>query len=160
MGSMRIDVRVSKTLERQPTAVPLEHEMSAEVVMELEGEDPDWSACVLAASMSGAVDINEGGVRLGGRYPNSWMFFCAYRRERLSGIFAEGRHDCSFPVLYEINFRLNIARYVECVHDIKTFAENLSKLSPMQWVLSFQYEQVYATNDRARGFQFFWWTPR
>jgi hypothetical protein len=134
--------------------------MAIDVKLELEGERPDWGACRRAAELTGVTQLLQVDNRFGGQFSRSEMFFGAAGRDMAPyTIYAEADHGCDFPVHYKIIFRINNARYDECVQDIKDFLTHLSNLSPMQFVLSDDYGPVYATNDKARGFRFFLENP-
>jgi hypothetical protein len=135
--------------------------MGLDFELELEGSQPDWAACAEAARRVGVDELTQADDRFGGQFSRSGTFFGATKRaeRRDYGINAEGDHGCSFPVHYSIEFRLNSGKYDESVVDVKEFLTQLSELSPMQFVLSFQYEGVYAIRDHLRGFHFFWDNP-
>lgn len=90
--------------------------------------------------------------------------FCeaGWRRpsRRTKEIIAEGDHGCSFLVEAEISFRINNSMYDEAVATMKSVLTRLTKRTDMLFVLSFQYEGVYAIRDRERGFEWFWNDPR
>jgi hypothetical protein len=131
------------------------------MTLELEGKLPDWRACSRAAETTGINELMHVEDRFGGQFTRSEMFFGASKRDMPhTNINAEGDHGCSFPVRYTIVFRLNNGKYKESVQDIKDFLTHLSELTPMQFVLSFQYEDVRAIRDHGRGFEFFWDNPR
>ena len=60
---------------------------------------------------------------------------------------------------YSIIFRINNNYYDEFVEDIRKFLNTLVAISPMQFVLSFQYEGIYASRHKD-NFEFFWDAPR
>jgi len=90
--------------------------------------------------------------------------FCEAERDRPSRrspeIVAEGVHGCKFLVNVEFSFRINNSMYDEAVATIRTFLTRLTDRTDMLFVLSFQYEGVYAIRDRERGFEWFWNKPR
>ncbi len=73
---------------------------------------------------------------------------------------AEGNHGCDFVVNGNLTFRIINALYDEAVETIKTVLTCLTETTDMQFVLSFQYEGVYAIRDLERGFEWFWNQPR
>jgi hypothetical protein len=134
--------------------------MAIEMQLELEGERPDWASCKRAAELTGTTQLLQIDDRFGGQFSRSKMFFGAARRDMgPHTIYAEADHGCNFPVHYTIIFRINNSKYDECVQDIKDFLTRLSRLSPMQFVLSHEHGPVYATHDDLRGFSFFWNNP-
>jgi hypothetical protein len=138
--------------------------MALDMSLELEGEAPDWRACIQAARLTGVTSLTseEGHAhRFEGQFARSWVVFWTSRRDtRPWVVTAEGDHGCDFTRLYTIVFRLNNSRYDESVADLRDFLTHLAELSSMQFVLSFQGEQVYAIRDHERGFEFFWDSPR
>lgn len=79
---------------------------------------------------------------------------------RTKEIIAEGKHGCSFLVDAEISFRINNSMYDEAVQTMKAVLSRLTERTGMMFVLSFQYEEVYAIRDWENGFEWFWDDPR
>lgn len=136
--------------------------MALEMKLELEGNPPDWSAVEYALIETGVDDLKP--LPLGpldASFIKSGTYITRFQwsdgpRDRVS---AEGRHGCKFVVAGGLTFRINNSRYNESVEDIKTFLCHLARRSPMQFVLSFQGEGVYALRC-SRGFEWFWENPR
>mgnify|MGYP003576470726 CR=1 FL=1 len=136
--------------------------MSLDYILELEGDPPDWAACIEAARRAGVTTLNTRGDRLDdATFKDSSGFFWATEnwRSRLSAISAEGDHGCSFLTRWSIVFRLNNIAYEENREDIRRFCIELSARSKMEFVLSFQLEGVRATRD-GRGLIWSWDEPR
>ncbi|EJL81752.1 hypothetical protein PMI16_04607 [Herbaspirillum sp. CF444] len=149
--------------------------MSLDMSLELEGNSPDWVALEDAVRAVGVEDFentmkkrNENDFlakyvakeeKFDGFFSKSRSHFYLYKRVELGELYAEGRHGCNFKVQYVIVFRINNAHYTEFVEDVYAFLEKLATISPMQFVLSFQSEEVYAIRNK-QGFEFFWHAPR
>lgn len=131
--------------------------MTLEMTLELEGDDPDWDAMAQAAKQTGVYDFNYAeGKQFEGFFEKSYVYFGWVRWEAVcQPIMAEGYHGCDFLTRCTIVFRVNNSLYDESVQDIKDFLTHLSELSTMQFVLSFQYEEVRAVRCK-HGFDFFW----
>lgn len=134
--------------------------MALDMFLELEGSQPSWEALTEAATLTGVEDLRSiPGSSFDGRFRASSTSFWLSGGDKLQPLVAEGRHECAFLTQYVVVFRVNNDRYDESVEDLRTFLTHLARLSPMQFVLSFQYEGVYAVRDK-RGFDFFWHAPR
>lgn len=79
---------------------------------------------------------------------------------RDSVIRAEGNHECNFLVTGNLMFRIRTSLYDEAVETIGIVLTQLAQRTKMLFVLSFQYEGVYAIRDKERGFEWFWREPR
>jgi|SRR5450830_713004 len=93
-----------------------------------------------------------------GWFLKSKTSFRLHKKESLGNISAEGLHGCDFKVRYAIVFRPPSRGFDEFVEKIRIFSSTLADLSPLQFVLSFQYEGVYAIRN-ATGFSFHWDKP-
>ncbi len=136
--------------------------MSLDMFLEIEGERPDWRALDKAIRAVGVVNYEGGhdGVFQGSFAKSDGYFWLSKRdKDQRKSIIAEGSHGCVFCVCYTIVFRINNSFYGEFVEDMHNFLRELADLSSMQFVLSFQYEDVYAIRD-SKEFQFFWNQPR
>ena len=135
--------------------------MALDMFLEIEGDSPDWAMIRLIAEKMDVEwpDTDPGKGPMHGSFPNSWMHFWVGgggKDRELREPVAEGKHDCHFLTRYTILFRLINSKYDECREDIKKFLTHLSELTSMQFVLSFQFEGVYAIRDHQRGFEWFW----
>lgn len=149
--------------------------MALDMSLEIEGEKPDWEALGQAALATGVEDfanpLAEKGVdnflakyynkeeRFDGYFLKSFAHFRLHKKSVLGKIYAEGNHGCDFNTQYSIIFRINNNYYDEFVEDIRKFLNTLVAISPMQFVLSFQYEGIYASRHKD-NFEFFWDAPR
>jgi ketosteroid isomerase-like protein len=136
--------------------------LSLDIILELEGDPPDWGACIEAAQAVGVTSLTTKGERLDDatfRDSGGYFWSAENRRGRLSSISAEGKHGCSFETRYCIVFRLNNGAYEMNRDDIHRFCSELAERSLLGFVLSFQLEEVRATRD-ARGLVWTWDAPR
>ncbi|RFB68902.1 hypothetical protein E4P32_20645 [Herbaspirillum sp. 3R11] len=149
--------------------------MSLDMNLEIEGGSPDWAALEKAAKAAGVVELTnsfphperKSGVtnfykteeQFDGWFLKSRTSFRLHKKASLGNISAEGVHGCDFKVQYVIVFRPPNSGYDEFVEEIRIFLSILADLSSMQFVLSFQYEGVYATHN-ATGFSFHWDKPK
>lgn len=138
--------------------------MANDIFLEVEGASPSWIDLRNAAEKTGVIwPEHDDSKAFYGNFSRSGMFFWTggggENREPRQPT-AEGQHECHFLTRYTIVFRINSSKYDECVADIKTFLTRLTMITPMQFVLSFQLEEVYAIRDHKRGFQWFWNEPR
>lgn len=137
--------------------------MALEMQLEMNGDRRDWKMLnlILAEVGLSGIDIqDEAGIRanLGN---GELMIGASWGNPKRNGeIRAEGKHDCNFKVTGTILFRINNSMYDEAVATIKTVLTHLTERTNMLFVLSFQYEGVYAIRDRDRGFEWFWQQPR
>ncbi|MFJ3058270.1 hypothetical protein [Herbaspirillum sp. NPDC087042] len=136
--------------------------MSLDMSLEIEGEIPDWEALDNAIRSVGVInyEIDRDYVFQGAFKKSDGYFWLSKRSEaQRKTVIAEGNHGCSFCVYNAIVFRINNFYYDDFVEDMNSFLKKLTSLSSMQFVLSFQYEDVYAVRNK-RGFEFFWDQPR
>ncbi|EJL81753.1 hypothetical protein PMI16_04608 [Herbaspirillum sp. CF444] len=149
--------------------------MALDMFLEIEGCNPDWNALENAMISTGVENfentmaikeenkflskhlIKE--VKFRGDFAKSHSLFYVCKSENSHDIISEGNHNCDFKVQYTIVFRVNNAYYDEFVKDIHNFLRTLAGLSSMQFVLSFQYEEVRAIRNKV-GFEFFWNMPK
>jgi hypothetical protein len=141
--------------------------MALDMSLELEDIPNALDDCRKAAEKTGVIWPKDdlGTDFLHGNFRHSNLYFWRSRGATNSGavphaICAEGLHDCEFIVKHVVTFRLVNANYDECVHDIKEFLTNLTQISSIQFILSFQGERVYSLRDKKRGFEWFWNQPR
>ncbi|HEY4318805.1 MAG TPA: hypothetical protein VGN04_14490 [Herbaspirillum sp.] len=149
--------------------------MSLDMTLETEGDSPDWAVLEKAAKAVALGELTNSfssperkGVltnfyemeeRFDGWFLKSRTSFCLHKQASLEHICAEGMHGCDFKVRYIIVFRPPASGYDEFVEEIRVFLSTLTDLSSMQFVLSFQYEGVYAIRN-AIGFSFHWDAPK
>lgn len=149
--------------------------MALEMYLELEGPPTDWAAVKAALVQSGIGNLdafdspsldkrmffNNSETQIGMTTFEGWEDSHGnWNKGPRPFVSAEGNHGCNFPVGEGLVFRIHNKKYDETVEDIKIFLTRLSQLSPMQFVLSFQGEGVYAIRDKKRGFEWFWDAPR
>jgi hypothetical protein len=137
--------------------------MALDMYLEVNGSQTDWEVAKALLYELGMPRLDEHGPRaLWGTLSNGEVFAEAQWAPLRSRdeIIAEGKHGCEFVVTCEFSFRINNSMYDEAVATIKTFLQRLTEETNMQFVLSFQYEGVYAIRDRERGFEWFWNEPR
>lgn len=139
--------------------------MALDMFLELEGDPPDWGACIEAARRAGVADLEyKDGQLVQGNFVRSGVFFWrgGVSEKGLRPIAAIGNHGCSFLRRYVICFRLNEIT-IDCSsdgeQDVKCFLINLTELTSMKFVLSFQYEGVYAIRGEL-GLEWYWSEPR
>lgn len=137
--------------------------MALEMGLEMNGNVEDWLKLKLLLNEIGLSAVEERG--------DFWLRGVLGHGELIVGaswgspprdgaIRAEGNHGCDFVVNGNLTFRIINALYDEAVATIKTFLTRLTERTDMQFVLSFQYEEVRAIRDRERGFEWFWNEPR
>ncbi|PNG51927.1 hypothetical protein WDL1CHR_02622 [Variovorax sp. WDL1] len=133
--------------------------MALDMYLEVDGSEADWEVAKALLYELGMPRLDEHRPRtLWGALGNGEVFAEAQwapLRSR-NEIIAEGKHGCKFVVTCEFSFRINNSMYDEAVATIKTFLTRLTDRTCMQFVLSFQYEDVRAIRDRERGFEWFW----
>jgi hypothetical protein len=133
--------------------------MSLDMVIELEGEKPDWNAIKNSAIKVGVESLDLKGNQISFCFLKSRSRLWTVDAGRPREIAAEGKHGCNFLTRFRLIIRINVSMYSESVENIHDFLFNLSYISPMRFVMSFQQEEVQAIrNDR--GFEFFWDNPR
>lgn len=145
--------------------------MALDMFLELEGFDPDWKA-LDQALISVGIDNYENTMmenaangflagfisterKMSGIFIRSHSKFYLSISKHEHGILAEGDHGCTFKVRYTIIFRINTSFYEEFIDDIHALLKNLAETSSMQFVLSFQYEDVRAIRNKS-AFKFLW----
>ena len=149
--------------------------MSLDMNLEIEGDLPDWAALEKAAKAAGVGELTNAFSRpspkgflsnfykteeqFDGWFLKSRTSFHLHKQASIGNITAEGLHECDFKVRYVIVFRPLNSGFDEFVEEIRIFLSALADLSPMQFVLSFQYEGVYAIRN-ATGFSFHWDKPK
>lgn len=139
--------------------------MALDMFLELEGDPPDWDACLEAARKVGVADLeHKDGQLVQGVFSRSGLCFwrSGSSEKGLRPIAAEGHHGCCFLRRYVICFRvgqITTDGSSDDEQDIRQFLIKLSELTSMQFVLSFQFEGVYAVRCR-RGFEWHWDMPR
>lgn len=137
--------------------------MALEMWLELEGNPPDWAVVETALANTGVENLKflrEGELDTYFKESNAWIRTFRWSNAPRFEVTAEGEHGCKFTVSEGLIFRINNSKYDESAENIKTFLAHLSELSPMQFVLSFQGEGVYAIRDKKRGFEWLWDAPR
>lgn len=137
--------------------------MALEMWLELEGNPPDWKLVEAALADTGVENLEflkEGELDTYFKKSNTWVRTFTWSDAPRNGVTAEGLHGCKFVVYGGLIFRINNSKYDESKADIKTFLTHLSESSQMQFVLSFQIEEVRAIRDHRRGFEWFWDAPR
>jgi len=137
--------------------------MALDMYLEINGKQADWETAKKILYESGMPHLEAHRHNsLWGTLGDGEVFAEAEwglpRRTR--EIIAEGAHGCSFLVEGEMSFRINNSMYDEAVATIKAFLTALTERTNMLFVLSFQYEGVYAIRDKERGFEWFWQEPR
>jgi hypothetical protein len=132
--------------------------MALDMYLEVNGSQADWGVAKAILYEMGMSRLDEHRPHtLWGTLGNGEVFAEAQWgpvRSR-NEILAEGMHGCSFAVTCDFSFRINNAMYDEAMATIKTFLTRLTERTDMLFVLSFQYEGVYAIRDRERGFEWF-----
>ena len=137
--------------------------MALEMDLEMNGGPQDWKALNLIVEEIGLSEISaqdETGMRAAlGR--GELSIGVSWGNPKRDGVIrAEGKHECHFKVTGTILFRINNSMYDEAVATIRTILTQLTERTDMLFVLSFQYEGVYAIRDPKRGFEWFWQEPR
>ncbi|MEN7530761.1 hypothetical protein [Cupriavidus sp. DL-D2] len=96
---------------------------------------------------SGVKDFYVNGRSIRGNFPLSNMYF-SFQRESIekSKINAEG-YEGNWVVGMRCIFVYVIENLDECRRQLKNFLAEISRVSAANWVLSFQYESIYATRD-------------
>jgi hypothetical protein len=137
-------------------------EMAIEMILEFEGAIPDWDVIQKALDSVGkALTLRDAEGKLKYAYSEGADYWISpsYKDSIRGNVNAEGGHGCKFVHRGELTFRARGGFKVEAVAEIKYFLESLCKLSPIQFVLSHQYEDVYAFRDYKRGFVWCWDNP-
>ncbi|RYE41909.1 MAG: hypothetical protein EOP24_34970 [Hyphomicrobiales bacterium] len=137
--------------------------MALEMHLEMSGGPQDWKVLNAILSEIGLSDLSaqdETGMRaaLGN---GELLIGVSWGNPKRDGVIrAEGKHECHFKVTGTILFRINNSMYNEAVATIKSVLTSLTERTDMQFVLSFQFEEVRAIRDEQRGFEWFWNEPR
>lgn len=149
--------------------------MALEMHLELEGPETDWKAVREALRRTGVEELElfddlttfnvpyftrSHAQIMKTQFHNWESDDRTWHKGPRPFVSAEGNHGCKFTVSGGLIFRLINSLYDESVEDIKSFLTHLTELSPMQFVLSFQGEGIYAIRDHKRGFEWFWNDPR
>jgi hypothetical protein len=67
-----------------------------------------------------------------------------------SCVLTEGMSDkLPWEIGARMTFRYDTTKYDACSADLRRFIEQLEKLTPSYFVVSFQYENVYAIRDKS-----------
>ena len=137
--------------------------MALEMELEMNGSVEDWHKLKAVLDEIGMYDVERRGDFLvrGVLGQGELIVGASWGSAPRDGVIrAEGNHGCDFVVNGNLTFRIINALYDEAVATIKTFLTRLTEKTGMLFVLSFQYEGVYAVRDRERGFEWFWSEPR
>lgn len=119
--------------------------MALEYSLELEGDPVEWDLVLSVLSGCKVRDIEfYGGIPKGGLFERSGMYFRAVDRGSLKEVSAEDFPKNLFLSRYVLVFRLNIDDLDESVRDVHDFLFNLALVSPRQFVLSHQFEEVHS----------------
>jgi hypothetical protein len=115
--------------------------MSLMMMLEIDrNADVDLIRSVLVRC--GVEFLNNEGEGCDGNFPASNMFFSL--RTIQSGEIKAEDFECDWDVGAEIAFVYVISELERCKRQLRCFLEELSKVSACNWVLSFQFESVYA----------------
>jgi hypothetical protein len=151
--------RLKAAVTRFQFDVKKEVGMALEMGLELSGAAEDWRKLRFILNEIGLSAVEERGeLSLRGVLGHGELIVGASWGNAPRGgvIRAEGNHGCDFVVHGNLTFRIINALYDEAVETIKTVLIGLTERTDMQFVLSFQYEEVRAIRDRERGFEWFW----
>ncbi len=103
-----------------------------------------------SCGVSEVVNRHDG---FSGNFPSSNMFFTYARSaDDQKEIRAEGMRDSDWSVGCRLIFVYVIPHLVECESQLSHFLQVISDVSKANWVLSFQYESIYAVRDE-NGFR-------
>jgi len=124
------------------------------IAMNLEAEvgvsDADVHAALVACGVYETVGSIDG---FKGNFPLSNMFFAFNRADAdHSRIRAEGYEE-DWMVGCRCTFVYVVANFDECRRQMRQFLEELTSLTSANWVLTFQYEAIYAARD-GRGVRY------
>lgn len=138
--------------------------MALDMYLEMGGDLKDWKATKEILYELGMAKLPEHRLDAVWYTLGEGEVFCEAQwmrpSRRTTEIIAEGEHRCTFHVDAEVSFRITNSMYDKAVEIIKAFLTRLTERTDMLFVLSFQYEGVYAIRDRERGFEWFWHDPR
>ena len=129
--------------------------MSIDIILEAD-QRLNKNDVIFAFKKCAILNFEIGDKVMHGNFPSSNMFFtiCEPDEER-SYVIAEGVPN---PVTWHVGIRIIftyvISKYSGCVAEVHQFLNELVKISPAHFILSFQYENVYASNDE-NGLHFF-----
>jgi len=108
-----------------------------------------------AALACGAVSASDGEEEVSMIFPRSGLQVFLRTSFDLPHVLAEGLEK---PVLWDVGMRASLAyvidKYDDCNFDVRRLMERLEASSSSNFVLSFQYETVYAIRDED-GLHFF-----
>ncbi|CAG9257941.1 conserved hypothetical protein [Burkholderia diffusa] len=90
----------------------------------------------------GVEFLNDGGEEFDGNFPLTNMFL-SFRKSQVGRVKAED-FECNWDVGAEMTFVYVISELEKCKQQLRSFLEELSKTNACNWVLSFQFESVYA----------------
>lgn len=136
--------------------------MALDYFLELEGENPDWEACIQSLKSIGVIDlVVENGRFKHANLANSGMYCWSSKvpEDEDTMIASQGNHGCAFQSFYSIVFRVRVETLDESVDEIHRFCQELESRSSMGFVLSLLFEGVSATRD-SRGLIWTWDNPR
>jgi hypothetical protein len=119
----------------------------------IEAEDVlRFEALVLAFNKTGVHDFEEEEYGFSGLFPISGMAFYVFQKEKCTVIpqlLAEGADKkFAWPVGTRIKFRYVNENFDECTSQLKAFISNLANVSNANFLLSFQYDTIYAVRDK------------
>lgn len=138
--------------------------MAIDMFTEVNGSRSDWEIIKnIIYEMGMEKSPDQSSDAISGALRNNAVFCEAAwewraKRGRSQNIRAEANHGCKFPVNIQVDFRINTLLYDEAVKLIKNTLKRISCETNALFVLSFQYENVYAIRDD-RGFQWLWDHP-
>jgi len=115
--------------------------MSLMMMLEI-GRDADVDLIRSVLVRCGVDFLNSKGEGCDGNFPDSNMFFSL--RTIQSGRVKAEDFECDWDVGAEIAFVYVISELERCKQQLHCFLEELSKAVACNWVLSFQFESVYA----------------
>lgn len=108
---------------------------------------------VLTFQRCGVAEFSEEDYGFSGNFPSSNMYFSVFERRKSfwtesglqSKVLAEG---CPAPTTWEVGTRIRfkyvMVKYDDCSAELHQFVEKLAQISKAYFLLSFQYENVYA----------------
>jgi hypothetical protein len=118
-------------------------------MMVLEAESGLRRMEILAALASCNVsEVVEDKKSLTGNFPRSNMYFVLDEFGESSSIAAEGASDLTWSVASTMTFYYVTANFDECSLELHKFLRALTESSKACFVLSFQYERLYALRDQ------------
>lgn len=106
-----------------------------------------------ALSSCGVSEVVNRHNGFSGNFPSSNMFFTyEHSTDDQREIRAEGMGDSGWLVGCRLVFVYVVPHLVECGSQLSHFLQLISDVSKANWVLSFQYESIYAVRDE-NGFR-------